>query len=128
MYIRSILEHSCQVWHFSITEDENSDLERVQKTACKIILKENYTCYEDARKILKLETLHERRDTLCLKFAKKCVKHEKAKDIFPLNTNMKTHHGNQFKVQHAKRARLLNSTVPQLQRALNVECRRKTTK
>ena len=31
LYIRSILEHSCQVGHCSVTEEEISDLERVQK-------------------------------------------------------------------------------------------------
>ena len=38
LYIRSILEQSCQVWHFSITQEEKGDIERVQKVACRIIL------------------------------------------------------------------------------------------
>ena len=33
LYIRSVLEQSCVVWHHSITEDESNDLERVQKVA-----------------------------------------------------------------------------------------------
>ena len=33
LYIRSILEQSCQVWHFSITQEEKGDIERVQKVA-----------------------------------------------------------------------------------------------
>ena len=43
LYLRSILEQSCQVWHFAITEEENNELERVQKVACKVILDSEYT-------------------------------------------------------------------------------------
>ena len=45
LYLRSILEQSCQVWHYAITEEENEDLEWVQKVACKVILQEIYTSY-----------------------------------------------------------------------------------
>ena len=38
LYIRSILEQSCQVWHSSLTQENRQDLERVQKNALKIIL------------------------------------------------------------------------------------------
>ena len=33
MYIRSVLEQSCVIWHSSITSGERYDLERVQKVA-----------------------------------------------------------------------------------------------
>ena len=46
LYIRSILEQSCQVWHYTITEEEINDLERVQKVACRIILQNDYQGYE----------------------------------------------------------------------------------
>ena len=36
LYIRSILEQSCQVWHYSITVEEQTDIERVQKVACTV--------------------------------------------------------------------------------------------
>ena len=86
LHIRSIVEQSCQVWHFTITEEEKSDLERVQKVACKIILQDDYISYEQALQELNLETLSASRDILCLKFAKKYLKNPKAKDMFPLNT------------------------------------------
>ena len=35
LYIRSILEQSCQVWHSGLTLDNIMDLERVQKNAFK---------------------------------------------------------------------------------------------
>ena len=70
LYIRSILEFSCQVWHYSITEEEKSDLEWVQKVACRIILNEQYLDYEQALGDLNLETLTDRRGKICLKFAR----------------------------------------------------------
>ena len=81
LFIRSILEHSATVWHSSITEDNSSDLERVQKSAIKIILQEKYNGYQNGLAQLDLEDLKSRREILCLEFAKKCVKHEKLKHI-----------------------------------------------
>ena len=43
LYIRSILEQSCQVWHSSLSLENLQDLERVQKNALKIILQDEYT-------------------------------------------------------------------------------------
>ena len=42
--------------------------------ALKVILKHKYKDYETALKELKLETLYKRRESLCLKFAKKSLK------------------------------------------------------
>ena len=41
LFIRSLLEQSAVVWHSSLTEENINDLERIQKTACKIILGTN---------------------------------------------------------------------------------------
>ena len=48
LFIRSMLEYSCVVWHSSITEEEITSIERVQKTALKMILRERYTDYRSA--------------------------------------------------------------------------------
>ena len=40
-YVRSVLEQNAVVWHSSLTEENSQDLERVQKSACKLILKKN---------------------------------------------------------------------------------------
>ena len=42
-YVRSILEQSCVVWHGSLTAENKVDLERVQKNAPRIILRNDYT-------------------------------------------------------------------------------------
>ena len=72
---------------------------------------------------MNLETLSARRDILCLKFAKKCVKHPKAKDMFPLNTaeDCNTRNREMYFVQHASTNRPRDSALPQLQRALNLD-------
>ena len=87
LFIWSILEQSCVVWHYDLTQEETSDLERVQKVACKVILKDRYTSYEMALDTLKLKNLKSRREDLCLRFAKKALKLEKTKTMFPLNAN-----------------------------------------
>ena len=79
LYIRSHLEQSCQVWHSSLTLDNVTDLERVQKNALRIILQENYQSYSHALEVLALDSLYDSRVTLCLLFAKKCLKSKNSK-------------------------------------------------
>ena len=122
LYIRSILEQSCVVWSYSITNEEKSDLERVQRVACKIILQDEYLSYDQALRDLNLDSLEVRRKSLCLKFAKRSVKHKKAKELFPLNEDSRNR--DVYKVQFAKTSRLRDSSIPQLQRALNLDARK----
>ena len=37
LFIRSVLEQSCVVWHSALVEDDHTALERVQKAALRII-------------------------------------------------------------------------------------------
>ena len=71
------------VWHSSLTQENIDDLERPQKTFCKLILREKYVNYEDSLLKLNLVSLEERRKTLCLKFAKSGIKYEKLNDLLP---------------------------------------------
>ena len=64
LYIWSILEFNSNVWFSSITIEESDNIERVQKIAFRIILKENYESYENALIQLNLQTLSERRTML----------------------------------------------------------------
>ena len=64
MYIRSILEFNSNVWFSSITLEERESIERVQRIACKIILKEDYVTYKDALIKLNLQSLSDRRQQL----------------------------------------------------------------
>ena len=128
LFIRSILEQSCVVWHSAITQEEMNNLERVQKTCLKIILKDNYNSYDEALTRTNLDTLSNRRSKLCLNFALKSTRHDKNKEMFPLNhsshsmsTNMR--HREKYQVQYARTDRLAKSAVPYLQRFLNEYCK-----
>ena len=122
LYVRSICEQSAVVWHSSLTEENRNDIERVQKTALKIILKSEYINYSSALERTNLKTLNERRELLCLKFAKSCIKNKSTEYIFPLNknrTNLQTRFTEKFYVQHANTERLKRSPVIYMQNLLN---------
>ena len=120
MYIRSILEQSCQVWHHSLTKDNINDLERIQKSALKIIFNEEKLNYNEALKQINLQTLHSRREYLCLKFAENCLQNEKTKKMFPVKSTLsKARKKEKFAVKFARTNRLKQSAIPQMQRMLN---------
>ena len=122
LYIRSLLEQSAIVWHSSLTIENSEDLERVQKNAMYIIMKDRYTGYENALKSLGLQTLSDRRRELCLRFALKCVKDGKNSDIFPRNPRnhkMKTRNQEKYKIQFANTGRLKKSPIIYMQHLLN---------
>ena len=128
LYIRSILEQSCVVWHSSLTAENSDNLERIQKSAVKIILGKQYKTYEEALEKIDLQPLNERRDELCLNFAKKCLKSEKVKGIFPVNEKshqMDLRNTEQYVVKHANTERLKMSAIPYMQRLLNTDYQHK---
>ena len=84
LYIRSILETSAVVWHSSIGQAEEMELERVQKVALRIILDDQYDNYLQALLATGLPSLKERRKVLCKKFAINCRKSKKTCHWFPL--------------------------------------------
>ena len=121
-YVRSVLEQSCQIWNSRLTEENSIDLERVQKSAVRIILNKPYENYYEALDLLGLESLKDRREHLCLKFAKKCLVNEKTENIFPLTKkqhNMETRKEEKFKVNFAKTERYRKSSIPYMQRLMN---------
>ena len=105
-----------------------TDLERVQKTCLRMILKQSYTSYEEALEIVNLETLSDRREKLCLQFAEKCLMSEKTKGMFPLHLSShdmakNIRHHEKYHVQHANTDRLKKSAIPYMQRLLNRQCK-----
>ena len=69
-----------------------------------------------------MEILEQRRENLCLKFANKCTKIQKTRDIFPENKKLhetKTRNTEKFKGQHANTERLKKSSVIYMQNLLN---------
>ena len=122
LFIRSILEQSATVWHSSLSEENKSDLERVQKTALKIILDQRYKSYKNALNILDLESLDDRRKYLCLTFARRSSKHPTMKKMFPVSEKshkMNTRNPEKFKVQFTHNERLKKSPIIYMQNLLN---------
>ena len=124
LYIRSHLEQSCQVWHSSLTLENIKDIERVQKNALRIILQDGYKNYPDALETLGLESLYDRRDTLCLRFATKCTvsKNSQLSSMFPLShaqATVTTRKPEKYHVNMASTGRYKKSAIPFMQRLLN---------
>ena len=123
---RSILELAVPVWSAGLTSEDITSLERVQKTACAIILGREYTEYEDALEKLGLGTLESRRVDLCRKFARKASKNEKYQHWFvesdvpakERNTRSK-HISMKFKPVQFRTDRFRNSPLPYLTSLLN---------
>ena len=121
LFIRSIVEYCCVVWHNSIMEEESNHIERVQKIALRIILNEDYTDYSSALELSGIETLKQRRTRLSHNFAKKCIKTNLSSNLFPLNIKaVNTRPHEKYHVTPARTERLAKSTIPYLQRLLNV--------
>ena len=122
VFCRSVLEQSCIVWHSSLTNENTEDLERTQKTFCKLILRERYKNYEDSLILLNLDSLHQRRQNLCLKFAKSGIKHNNMTDLLPEESKthkMQTRNTNKFKVNFANTGRLKDASIIHMQNLLN---------
>ena len=124
LYIRSVLEQNCNVWSASITEEENDDIERVQKVACRIIIKDDYSSYQEAITIINLNSLRSRQKQLSLN----CLKNERTQDMFSQNPNFPEDTMEKYTVNFASTGRLMNSAIPSMQRVLNSDyilCKRK---
>ena len=127
-FVRSVLEQSAVVWHSSLTVKNRVDLERIQKAAVRVIMNKDYTTYNMGLKELKLEKLEKRREMLCLRFAKNCLKNEKMKKMFPIKKikhKMKKRYQRKFETRKIRTNRLKKSALPYMTRLLNDEHARK---
>ena len=87
-----------------------------------MILGEKYFSYKNALNVMKMDSLEMRRQNLCLKFAKQCIKNEKLKNMFPRSQNkhrMDKRSGEKFVVNKAFTERYRRSAIPNMQRLLN---------
>ena len=124
LFIRSHLEQSCQVWHSNLTLENITDIERVQKNALRIILQDDYVSYVEALENMEMESLYDRRQELCLTFAKKCTKssNSQIRGLFPKNnaqSTVETRDPEEYHVNMARTGRYKRSAVPFMQGLLN---------
>ena len=127
-FIRSVLEQSAVVWHSSLKQKNRNDLERIQKAAVRVIMGKDYTTYKNALHELNMESLEKRREILCLRFAKNCLKNEKVKNLFPLKNSdhkMTKRKEEKFKMKNIKTKRLQVSALPYMRKLLNKEAMEK---
>ena len=74
--------------------------------------------------MLEIDTLEKRREKLCLSFARKFLKNEKVKDLFPLNQTkhkMEKRKTTKFKTFKARTNRYKKSALPYMRKLLNDE-------
>ena len=116
--IRSVLELAVPVWHGGLTAKQSRDIERVQKTALFIILEDSYINYDVACTLAEIEPLDQRREKLCLKFARKEIKKDNTLFILA-NTNLKTQSQNVVIEPKCNTRRFAQSSIPYLSRLLN---------
>ena len=115
------------VWNGSLTQKNVSDLERVQKSAIRIICGKKYESYSQTLKELGMTTLSERRENLCLKFAKKSLRTENFGHLFPIRTKrhlMRTRGNDFYKISKGFSERFVKSAIPYMQRLLNEDKRK----
>ena len=120
--IRCKLEQSAAVWSSSLTQRNISDLERVQKSAVRIIYGKPYESYTQTLKELDIMRLAERRELICLKFAKNSLKLENFKQLFPIRRNshiMDTRQHEKYRITRSFGKRYAVSAIPSMQRLLN---------
>ena len=65
-----ISERTCPLWASSLTDQNISDLERLQKTFVKLILEEGFSTYQEGLDTLNLNSLKKKRKILTLRLAK----------------------------------------------------------
>ena len=128
LYLRSVLEYCSVVWHSTLTVQQGTDIENVQKLCLKIILGIDYSSYDEALIITGLEKLSTRRESRCLKFGLKSLLHPVHSQLFPVNPKIyadiptKEH----FCVNWARTDSYRMSAVPFIQRKLNEYVRSQT--
>ena len=126
--IRCKLEQSAAVWSSSLTQRNVNDLERVQKSAVRIIIGKPYESYTKALEELNMNRLSERRELICLKFAKNCLRIQNFTKLFPKHNNMhdmQTRQHEKFQVKRSFSKRYAISAISSMQRLLNKEHKQK---
>lgn len=83
--IRCVAEFAVAAWASSIRKYEVQQIERIQKAALAIIYDQKYISYENALFLSGLKSLANRREEICLKFARKAIKNPKYQHWFNLD-------------------------------------------
>ena len=98
-----------------------SDLKTIYKLFIRSILEQSAVFWHNSlKKFLQIYRLSERRMKLCVNFAKKSLRNEKAGKLFPMKQSKKCLGSSEiYKVNFANTDRYQKSTIPFLQNLLN---------
>ena len=83
-----------------------------------------YESYSETLKELNILRLSERRELICLKFAKSCLRISNFKKLLPVHKSdheMKTRHEEKYQTSRCNGKRYANSAIPNLLKLLNKE-------
>ena len=122
LLVRSALEFSSSVWHTSLTTENETDHERVQKSAFRLILGNEYFSYQNAQNVLGMETLKDRRESLIRKLANKSLQVQQMPHILKENTKlhtMDTRNTERYQITYTNTDRFRKSAGVQMQYCLN---------
>ena len=122
-YIRTTLEYAAQVWHSGLTQEQHDSLERIQKRCLRIILGTQYGNYRTALEALSMQSLHDRREQLTLRFARSLLRSREHRHLLPRTLRdghgRATRHGNLLVPVRCKTERYRRSAIPYMVRLLN---------
>ncbi|XP_076056275.1 uncharacterized protein LOC143034219 [Oratosquilla oratoria] len=123
-FILPKLCYASPAWTPFINLTQERQLERVQKSACKIILGPSYSNYEAALTILNLFKLSDHHKETLRKFGFKLIRHPRHHNLLPSEADRParaTRHHNRlkaFKAPHTDRYK--NSVTPSIVHLLNI--------
>ena len=81
--VSGCLEYCSTVWHIGLTDADSKDIERIQRAAMRVVMGNKYEGYEEALKLMKLDSLKRRRERRALKFVQKSLKQQRFSISFP---------------------------------------------
>ena len=118
--IRSILEYGVPVWHPGLTQNDTMTIERIQKVAFKMILKEKFVDYTSACLYFNTTTLKQnKKPKLCLNFAPKNIKSENSFFDLVSKTVNTSSANDRVKTFKCRTRRFERSSLPYMAKLLN---------
>ena len=106
------------MWNGGLTKNYTDRLERIQKSATRVILGDSYGTYDNAISLLNIPRLSERRKDLCVKFATKTARNKKYSAWFQ-ETIKKTKTSRKYKLPYARTTAYQKSPILYLVKLLN---------
>ena len=120
---RSELEFASPVFFSRLTEDQNKQIEKIQRMALAIILQNDYKSYSSALNILSQKTLADRRQEAAIRFGEKCLVNPRHADMFIRNDavqeDVSRRNRKPLKEYFCRTERFFKSSIPTITRLLN---------